>query len=611
MNKITIIITCALGSFAYAGDEPEILSQVPPTDAGRGLVRASKSEIRHYGGHVNQGQVMPYISSRDGGKTWKSEKANDQFPKKWGGIKKEAAAIVYMPKSKKYIMVQPINGYIFMADEIDGEWYSPAADGGKFIPSKEWLTDQSKLYPIPKGWIYRNPLELSSGDIIIPMHKSSEGTRFLISKNEGKTWAISKGVIFVPAFQEKGIDEAPRWRNGGVEGTAVELKNGQVYALVRTDSNMSYESYSRDGGNNWSKPKPSPFYGSLIMSTLGRLQNGKLICLWTNAAPMPELAHGKGSRWEDVFTGRGALHVALSDDEGKSWYGYREVVIDALRDSKTFATDGGDHDRSCHQSEFLELDGKRILVTSGQHPKHTKMIIIDQDWVAETERSTNFAKDGLRDISSQVFIPKIHKVQYNRKPGGFVSESPKGKSKAGVKFGILNDAQLVSSSPAADYRRSGISWNFPLARAGEVSFSLKFPQGSNGCHVSLTDRMFNPCDPSVPQRAVFSIKLAPGEKLGGLRLEAEKAYDFKLRFKGKKCALYLDGVKKPIASLKLRNSEKIGLSYLHFIAAEDADVKADKEPVAGAKSPFFQFEEKGQLHEKSTIVGDFKMKAAR
>ncbi len=611
MNTSSLLTLLIVSSTSLlAENEPIILKQVPPADAGRGLIRTSAREIRHYSGHAKQDGALPYIVSKDNGKTWSKEMSGEQFPKKWGGITKEAAAIVFMPKSKKYIMIQPINGYIFMADDIDGPWYSPAASGGAFIQANEWLQDQSKLYQVPKGWIYRNPLELSSGDIIIPMHQATAGTRFLISKNGGKSWKTSKDSITIAPFQEKGIDLGGRWRNSGVEGTAVELKNGQVYALVRTDSNMSYEATSRDGGNTWSKPRPSPFYGSLIMSTLGRLKDGQLICLWTNTAPLPELAHGRTTQWEDVFTARGALHVAFSKDEAKSWYGYREVIIDPLRDSSTFATDPGDHDRSSHQAEFVELDDKRILVSSGQHEKHRKLIIIEKDWVSETSRTENFQKNGLDNISAYTFIPKIHRAQYNRKSGVVQTHGVDGQKDGGVQFGYLNDSSLVSNSPAADYRRSGLTWNFPLAHQGEVSFKVKFPEGSNGCYVSLTDRMFAPCDVTTPQRSIFSLKLAPGERFGNSTLKSETPYEVRLRFKDKKCLVYINKGKKPIASLNAQNPVDVGISYLHFIAAEDKMVDSEKAESNG-NSPFYSFIKGGKRLEKSTIVSDFSAKSAR
>ncbi len=610
LNYIIPFIALGLSQVNADGAEPQVLNTPPPSDAGRGLIRASKTEIRHYGGATGQGGTMRVVVSKDKGKTWESTSAGDTFPKHWGGIQKnptkEAPAISYLPKCKKFILIQAINGYIFLADDLDGEWVASPKTGKKFVESDVWMKNQSSLYSVGGVYIYRTPLELSNGRIIIPMHERFKGTKFLMSDDEGLTWKESKEFISVPEYQEKGIDLAPRWRNAGVEGTAVELKNGTVYAIVRTDSNWSYEAYSKDKGNTWTKPEKSPFYGSLIMTTLGRLKNGKLICLTTNTSPLPELAHNKGTKWEDVFTGRGALHVAFSDDEGKSWYGYREVLIDDMRNAGDFASHGGDHDRSCHQAEFVELDEKRILIAAGQQDQHRKMIIIDQDWVEDTSRVEDIDENGLQNIHSHVFIPKISHIQYNRKQGAeLVDGIAKGEEKA-IKFGILNDDTLTAENPKADYRRSGVTWNFPNSMNGEIFFNIQFPEGSQGCYLSLTDRMLNPCDTSAPKRAVFSIKLAPGDKLGKTTLKAGTCYEARLRFRGNKCALYLNGSKVTNAELKCENPTKVGLNYLHFIAAEDNCMNSSGKPVDGSK--FFQFNKAGAVEEKSTIVSGFKMR---
>ncbi len=234
------------------------------------------------------------------------------------------------------------------------------------------------------------------------------------------------------------------------------------------------------------------------------------------------------------------------------------------------------------------------------------MIIIDQDWVADTTRVEDIDKNGLANIHSNVFIPKIHKCQYNRKAGADVVDGIGEGNESAIKFGILNDDSLTDEALKADYRRSGATWNFPNSMDGEVYFNIQFPKGSQGCHVSLTDRMLNPCDTSAPERAVFTIKLAPGLKLGKTTLKEDTCYEVRLRFKGSKCALYLNGSKTASASVKCANPTQVGLNYLHFIAAEDASVKSGKKPVDGCR--FFQFEKAGEIEEKSTIVNGFKMR---
>ncbi len=600
---LALLSLCA--SISFAANPPRILDTVPPADGSRGLVRVNEQEIRHYGGEVNEGERIPYILSRDNGETWSELKyAQDPFPRKYSGLPNEAPAIVYLPQAKKYILIQAIGDYFFMADQLDGDWFTPSPDGKQWLSADVWSKDRTQVYHLPKG-LYRNPLELSSGRIIIATRHSKLGSQFLYSDDKGLSWKLSKGHIFVDSFQEPKFDLAPRWRNSGVEASAVELKDGSLYCLVRSDQNFCYESRSFDGGDTWSEPQASPFYGTLTMPTLGRLKNGKLICLWTNTAPMPELAHEEGSTWENVFTNRGALHVALSDDEGKTWYGYREVFIDTQRDSPTFATEPGKHDRSCHQAEFLELDDNRLLISAGQHPLHRKMIIIEQDWIAETSSEENFATTGTKNIHSYVFMPPSYRIQYNRKSGVQRIDSTGDGQLDALKFGIINDKTLTSAPLNEDYRRSGITWNFPQSHAGEVSFTLRFSEGSEGCHITLCDRLFNPCDTSAPLRGNFSIKLAPESQVGNTTLQANTDYHIKLQFTDQMCKLSLEGQEGAASLFPSINPSPIGLSYLHLIAAASEDVSKGTTAVEGC--PFYQFEKDGKIEEQSTIVSDLKM----
>ncbi len=601
-TTLSLLASCALGA-----KPPQVLDTVPPADGSRGLVRVNKQEIRHYGGEVEVGEAIPYIVSYDNGTTWSELKsAQEKFPKKYSGLPNEAPAIVYLPQAKKYILIQAIGDFFFMADELDGDWLIPSQDGKTWLGQEIWANDRDQVYHLPKG-LYRNPLELSTGRIIIATRHSKKGSQFLYSDDKGLTWQLSKGHIFVDAYKEPVFDLAPRWRNSGVEASAVELKDGSLYCLVRSDQNFCYESTSTDGGDTWSEPKPSPFYGTLTMPTLGRLKNGKLICLWTNTAPLPELAHEEGSTWEDVFTNRGALHVAFSKDEGKTWDGYREVFIDALRDSPTFATEPGKHDRSCHQAEFLELDDQRILISAGQHPLHRKMIIIEQDWVEERDRSEDFATDGLQNINSYVFVPPSYRIQYNRKSGiERVDSTGDGKLDA-IKFGNLNDPSLQNDTPpTSDFHRSGVTWNFPKTWAGAVSFKLHFAEGSTGCHISLTDRMFNPCDTTTPLRGNFSIKLSPGSAIGATTLQANCDYNVTLKFVDNKCNLYIGNAEKEAISIPCINPSPIGgISYLHLISAANEQDPATSTPIEGSR--FIQYKNGNKLEEQSCTLSNLRM----
>ena len=72
--------------------------------------------------------------------------------------------------------------------------------------------------------------------------------------------------------------------------------------------------------------------------------------------------------WEDVFTNRDANCVAVSEDDGKSWFGFRELNLNSLRNTCDFRSSGSNasgRDKSVHQFQALELPMHKVLVQVG------------------------------------------------------------------------------------------------------------------------------------------------------------------------------------------------------------------------------------------------------
>lgn len=108
-----------------------------------------------------------------------------------------------------------------------------------------------------------------------------------------------------------------------------------------------------------------PLFGTLTMNTLGRLDDGTIVSLWTNTMALPENATAGNGTWEDVFTNRDSHHIAMSGDEGKTWYGFREIILDEHRNHPGYATLDGPEDRGKHQSEMVQLDKTASLFPWG------------------------------------------------------------------------------------------------------------------------------------------------------------------------------------------------------------------------------------------------------
>ncbi len=99
----------------------------------------------------------------------------------------------------------------------------------------------------------------------------------------------------------------------------LELEDRRVWMLMRTQMGRIYESFSDDGAS-WSKPRPSRFISSDSPAGILRLDDGRIVLFWNNCLRFPY-----------AYGGRHVIHAAISDDDGDTWRGYREVGRDPLR----------------------------------------------------------------------------------------------------------------------------------------------------------------------------------------------------------------------------------------------------------------------------------------
>lgn len=267
----------------------------------------------------------------------------------------------------------------------------------------------------------------------------------LWSDDDGYQWHTSilpAGPTHEPVWPHKGV----RWQNHGCEPTVVELSTGRLWMIFRTSTDTHYESFSDDGDETWTTPGPSRFYGTITMPTLFRLSDGRILFFWCNTTPLPELDHDQQpelDKWErdgwgeDFFTNRDAFHAAISEDDGKTWKGFREVRLSPIRNNADCRSLGGNEatlDKSMHQSQAVELPTGHVLVSHGQHPMCRRIVIFHPDWLYEQERSEDF-RYGLSNVSSFQYVKSIAgnfrsrsgHCCYNRIPGPLLLPSPDGE----------------------------------------------------------------------------------------------------------------------------------------------------------------------------------------
>jgi len=552
---------------------------VPPVDAGRGLIRVSETEIRHYAGQGSDS----YLVSYDNGETWADRPVPESFPEQVAGITKEGCSLVALHDGE-WLRFQPIRGHVWRsAGGIDGTWQRLVSSDAPEDASEE------ERYLALRG-ISRNGLWVNGGQrLILPAHVG--GAWVWYSDDGGETFARSE-VVQTPNHaidaQDGGVHRGRRWNHGAAEPTVVELQDGRLWMIIRTSQDQHWQCFSEDFGATWSAPEPSRFWATCTMPTAVRLEDGRLLMSWSNTTPLPETLRSnpeyrasRGERapgGEDVFTNRDTHHLALSDDDGATWYGFREVVLDEHRNDGDYAVTPGSNDRGQHQGQMIQLDEHRVLLAMGQHPLHRQMMIVDLRWLAETSRSSDLSSaEALSDWSYHAYLPEVRgHCGYNREPGGRY-EPPTRDGPGSLTLARPDAPQRTATEFEIDYQREGATWNFPAASAGRLDVRLRLNEGGQGAVISLHDRWFNPVDVTAARFAPFTLTIPGDGSLGDTDTRMVPGEWHTLSFvwdghaEGAVCAVLLDGKEIGLA-LPAALATPNGLSYVHLIsAAEDTD----------------------------------------
>jgi lysophospholipase L1-like esterase len=135
------------------------------------------------------------------------------------------------------------------------------------------------------------------GQEIIPEWRHA--TVMFVSDDLGKTW--QRGDVL--DYGKGKHDHA-----GSIEGSVIQLKDGSLYLLLRTESGWLWEATSQDG-LKWRGLKQSQIKSVTCCPQLARFSDGRIGLLW-NAPPRHMPANG---------TSRAELSLAFSEDEGRTW----------------------------------------------------------------------------------------------------------------------------------------------------------------------------------------------------------------------------------------------------------------------------------------------------
>jgi sialidase-1 len=161
--------------------------------------------------------------------------------------------------------------------------------------------------------------ELSSGRLLMPTASTPNvetdnhfQSHCFLSDDGGNTWRDGKGKVDAD-------------KRGAMEPEVIELKDGRIMMLVRTQLGFPGKAYSEDGGDTWGPMTSLGVQGPEAPVTLRRIPStGDLLLIWNNTFTA---GAGHGGK-------RTPLTAAISQDEGETW-----AVVDNLESdsSRTFS----------------------------------------------------------------------------------------------------------------------------------------------------------------------------------------------------------------------------------------------------------------------------------
>jgi hypothetical protein len=485
----------------------------------------------------NRQQTMQGRYSTDNGQTWSRPADLFKFPIEAGGFGLFEAMVDQEGEIHIFFLCDANSGVLFPK-----EGGGTASGYGTLeiwhVRSKDKLKGWGALKRIREG---RNSdllsvTQLSSGRIVLPIcfatgktwRKRGEGfpsytymggfsSGSMYSDDNGQTWHDSPDVLSV---------QTPDMQTyGAVEPVVIQLKDGRVWMLMRTQRGRFYESFSKDGAR-WSPPQPSPLISSDSPAGLIRLKDGSLM-LFSNAC----------LRYPYAYGARYVLHGAISRDEGRTWQGFREVVRDPHRDEPpTFQSDYG----VSYVFPTLTADGLVLFSAWVEQGNIRRFRLVDPAWLLETRQESDFSQ-GFEEWS--IFGSRGVEVQPDPEK---------------------NEAKVLALRKADPDWPAGAVWNFPVGSRGRLRLQLKLRSGFGGALLGLTDHFSVPWDLEDTFYNVFNLSIAPsGELLPGVKLAPERWYEMEFNWdtNGRKCSVLLDG--KPAGTIE-DNRRSSGMNYLRL-----------------------------------------------
>ena len=241
-----------------------------------------------------------------------------------------------VPKKSGEALFRTADGVIILIwiDDVLPDWDSVNVEPGKDNQADVWAirsldegvswVDRQRIFEGICGHLPSKIIQTKSGRIVAPVqfYMRNPGRNVLCtysSTDNGVTWKRSN-IIDLGGHGH---------HDGALEPTLVELKDGRLWMLIRTNWDRFWDAYSDDGGLSWRVIRPSNIDASTSPGYLSRLASGRLALLWNRLYPEGQDSyprrditdHRYGRQLGEVpaIWHREELSMAFSADEGATW----------------------------------------------------------------------------------------------------------------------------------------------------------------------------------------------------------------------------------------------------------------------------------------------------
>lgn len=545
-----------------SSSEPEV---IPGRIFGRSIVSLNNGAWRHVRVRNVGGQfVLSQRDSSDFGRTWSAYTdvlalPDNEFGTAIGsGLDKEGEFQSFLVRKRDFDPpgVPGVDRFL--------DLYQTRSSAGQ----SQWNDPPQLLF---EGWVGQimTPTTLPSGRIVMPFHSAvrdrveptgASVSTVAWSDDRGATWQVSTSRLTAPVSADF---------NGSLDGAVEPIVIDQSrfgdpaierqWMLLRTQTDRLYESYSHDDGETWSDATPSMFpssnsaASSLWLPDRDGDGDEELILFWNNTRNSPRY-EGQG-----VYSGRDAIHAAISGDGGRTWTGFREVYLDPTRHD-TPPTAG---DRGTANPFALPMSGEdRVALLTGNGPA-AATVLVDPDFLFETRRDSDFS-DGLDGWSAFTHVGPASGFWRDRVVGPQLVDDP---DQPGNTVMHLNNPEPRLDQPGGQ-DGDGATWNFPLGRRGRIDIRMRITGDTKVADIQLTDRFLDPADDTSLDVAVFHVRFNSRGELAdntSVKISPDQWHDVSIAWdlNNESATLLIDGDEAATLPM-LYDTPTGGLSYLRL-----------------------------------------------